>query len=274
MRLGSRVADDDDRMRDYLNHLGKSSLLAVTHPLLVQRYPQHVKDTTDTNYDTEGSRSQDSESTPSRISLRGTDIGLSNRHILSTEYVDLHMMGEINDRFSPDIVTMEFDGEWSQFDETVRWLKTRPTELSNFLKDNASGVAQNVGSASLVKLMNEVAWKLKGHGERGNLFVFHKLFHEASHEYDDQKHKSDILVLQKAVTEFDSKVDAVSFKDIASIGQRRKHRKADFRTAFGPSRSRDLKSLPLIRMLRGVVSVLCKLLWRLSALATDSTPTD
>jgi hypothetical protein len=57
MRLGSRVADDDDRMRDYLNHSGKSSLLAVTHPLLVQRYPQHVKDTTDTNYDTEGSSS-------------------------------------------------------------------------------------------------------------------------------------------------------------------------------------------------------------------------
>jgi predicted metalloprotease len=90
--------------------------------------------------------------------VRGTDIVLSDRRILPAEHVDLHMMGEINDRFSPNIVTMEFEGEWSQFDETVRWLKTRPTELSNFLKDNASGVAQNVGSVSLVKLMNEVAW--------------------------------------------------------------------------------------------------------------------
>jgi hypothetical protein len=266
IQLGLRPAVDNDRERDYVKHLGSLRNLAETHPLLAQRYPGHIKvqddSTTDQPPSTKHNNSLYTGSTPPKRTLGDTDIVLSQGLCsdgaeLPVEVVDRHLMRETKDRFIPDLVTMDIDGDWSEFSKTVKWLTERPEPLMDFLKANRTGVTEDEGSKRLVESMNEVAWRLKGEEEKGSLYAFHRtrpLEDTVDGDFAPQDvSKSDLLAFQTSSIDFDGS-EGVPFDKVASVGKRKKYRETDFRTDFVPYTQPNLNVIPVIQMLRGIVS--------------------
>lgn len=262
IRLGLRPAVDSDRERDYINHLGSLRDLAITHPLLAQRYPSHIMEKDDSITDGTPSPKLPNNSTPPERTLGDTNVVLSqgdysNSTKLPVEVVDRYLMRETKDRFIPDLVTMDHDGDWPEFSKTVKWLTEKPERLMNFLKANATGVTEDEVSKRLIGLMNEVAWRLKGEEEKGSLFAFHgtrPLGDTVNGDFAPQDvNKSDLLAFQTSPIDFDGS-EEVPFHKVASLGERKKRCTTDFRTDFAPGAQQDLNAIPVIQLLRGMVS--------------------